>query len=84
MSVHTQLVAADGVPVSLHWGMWHVQVLAEAMATEICARLPWVDPDDVAWFPADGFTFSDPHCFVDLSDGEVFPIHPGMRYDAWR
>lgn len=85
MPLMTQLRTPEGELVPLRWGWWHTQVLAEAMATEIAARIPSTDPEEVAYFPAEGtFRFSDSHTFVDASDGEVFPIRPGMTYSAWR
>lgn len=76
MPVQTRLTNPEGEVIPIRWGWWHVQVLGEAMQEE--------DPTEKL-FPKEGvYTFTREWIFVDEEDGEVFPIHIGTKYEAWR
>jgi hypothetical protein len=87
MPVNTMLTR-NGEMVPLRWGRWHLNCLADAMVDE-CPNVNLYmgfpnDKDPNGDGDYGEFTFLQTHHYEDPSDGEVFIIHPGDRYKAWR
>ncbi len=80
MPMRTQLIR-DGEPVSLRWGLWHVQSIGAAIAIEKGVEDPFADHCKGAWdHSREDHTFARQWICEDPADGEVMVIEPGDQY----
>lgn len=81
MALHTQIVA-DGEPLSLNWGMWHVMRMQEVAITEELglqygAPEFWVRFHETTLAKKGEYVVQRNHHFRDEADGETLSILAG-------
>lgn len=81
-------ITRDGENLSLRWGFWHLESMTIAVRNEL--GLKEGDPDYPLlnlWSRKDtqsGFTLTQGHQFVDLTDDEVLTLMVGDTLHVWR
>jgi hypothetical protein len=71
MPLHVEIYRNE-LPVQLRWGWWHLRCIQDALDEE-GKKL-----NDAP------ILLEKEHVFIDESDGEIFPLHPGDRIEAYR